>query len=102
MVPGDVPAGARQPPVVVDLGGRAQVDHRAQAEAVELLDVGGGEAVQRVRAVEPVPADAAAVAVLVAAQVPEVEARLERDVAGLVAHGLFRGAHLVPQPTKGR
>ena len=91
VVPGDVPTGRRQPAVVVDLGGRAQVDHRAEAEGVELLDVGGGEAVQRVGAVETVPADAAAVPVLVAAQVPEVEARLERDVARLVAPGGARG-----------
>ena len=34
-----------------------------ETEAVELLDVGGGEAVQRVGTVEAVPADAATVPV---------------------------------------
>ena len=60
----------------------AQVEHGAQPEGADPVEVGSGQLVEAVAAVEPPEGDLPPVGRAVPAEVPEVEDRVERDVAG--------------------
>jgi hypothetical protein len=74
-------------PALGELGGRAQIEHRAQAEGSQALHVGGRETVQTVGPVQQPPPGTAAVGGLVPAEVAEVvyglqlDQALQRDIA---------------------
>jgi hypothetical protein len=86
VVPRDIRVRGHELTVIFELGTRTEIDHRAQTEHVELLDVGRRQPMQGVRAVEHIPTHPPAVRRLVTAEVAEVEARLELDMARRFAH----------------
>ena len=77
----------REPAVLLDLVGSAQVDDRAEPERAQRVDVGLGETVDAVGPKERLPLRRAAVAGGISTQVAEVEDPFELDVA----RGLGRG-----------
>ena len=80
VVEADRLAGERAASLAAQLGRRAEVDDRRDAELVaHARDVGRCEVMQRVAPVDLLPADRASVRGGVAAQVAEVEAALQVD-----------------------
>ena len=80
-----------------DLVGPAQVDHRAQPELADHLEIGTGEAVQAVGAVQRPPPGGATVGGGISTKVTEVVHRLEHDEAvGVRTHvGQGIGCHAI-------
>jgi len=76
----------REPAVLLDLVGSAQVDDRAEPERTQRVDVGLGETVDAVGPEERLPLRGATVAGGISTQVAEVEDPFQLDVPGGLGH----------------
>jgi hypothetical protein len=74
--------GAEREDAAGDLVVGPEVEHGAQPEGPQPVEVGAGQPVEPVAAVQPAQGDGPPVRRRVPAEVPQVEHRVEGDVAG--------------------